>query len=483
MRNTCSIIVLLAGATCSAVAVEPVTLQDQLFPLIQLPIEFRARRTNEKLALKKGESMELFSAKGPGCIKHIWLTPWPDAANGIIQIYTDDAEEPQVNMELQHFFGVLLGEKPYPVISAGFVHLPQTKGPIQGAGYNSYLPIPFGKSCRITLNATTEFKGGLMVDWQQYPEGAKMTPYRLHAVHRSETPRHRSLFLMADISGRGFVAGIFKGIRQRNFSDLVYHTSGQRWLIDGETYPHIIRGNNEEDDFSLFWGYQDVMTRWVGCPYQRFPGSCEEVSRKQDGVVYRWFGPDPIPFRSSLTLYSAARSDETETVVYYYRDLDSEAPEVEFPAQWQVTGPFKCKKHEQFQQSEFPEKHTGPWPSQLKGKAVHTAQAKRTWVNFWPYYRQAPEALAGHSVYARTIIDSERNRFVQLQFGFDDWLCVWLNGEKLNSIRHDEDFDVVSIPAKLRKGSNELLIKSSNYIQTQSKTSGWTFSCMVKDAK
>ena len=55
MRNTCSIIVLLAGATCSAVAVEPVTLQDQLFPLIQLPIEFRARRTNEKLALKKGD--------------------------------------------------------------------------------------------------------------------------------------------------------------------------------------------------------------------------------------------------------------------------------------------------------------------------------------------------------------------------------------------------------------------------------------------
>ncbi|MCX6555297.1 MAG: DUF2961 domain-containing protein [Candidatus Aminicenantes bacterium] len=475
MRKTClMIVVVLAGVACSAVAAEPTTLQDQIFPLIRLPIEFRARRANESLSLAKGESMELFRANGPGCVKHIWLTPFPAEANGILRIYADDAKEPQINMELQHFFGVLLDQKPYRVDSAAFVHLPQTTGSVQGAGYNCYLPIPFNKSCRITLEASTAFKGGLMVDWQQYPEGAEMTPYRLHAVYRAETPaRHRSLYLMADISGRGFVAGIFKGIRQRDFSDLIYHTSGQTWLIDGETDPHVIRGNNEEDDFSFFWGYQAAMTPWIGCPYQRFPGAVESGRMEQDGVIYRFFGPDPVPFRSSLVLRCGARADDTETVVYYYRVLGSQAPAVRSPAQWQVTGPFRCPNYETFQRSEFPENHPGPWQGPLQGMAVHAAQAEHTWINFWPYYRggESPEALGGHSAYARTTIDSDQDRPVQFRFGFDDWLSVWLNGEKLTSIRHDEDFNVVAIPAKLRKGPNELLIKSSNCSRTQAKTS------------
>ena len=480
MRTALPAFTVLIALALGVPAAEPTTMQDQIFPLIRLPIEFRAQRANEHMALAKGESMELFRAAGPGCVKHIWLVPFPTEANGILRIYADDAKEPQVNMGLQQFFGVLLGQKPYRVDSAAFVHLPMTTGPVQGAGYNCYLPIPFSKSCRITLEASTAFAGAVMADWQQYPEGTEMTPYRLHAVYRAETPaRHRGSFLMADISGRGFVAGVFKGIRQRDFSDMIYHTGGQAWLIDGETGPHVIRGYNEEDDFGFFWGYQPVMTRWIGCPYHRYSGR-----ENQDGVIYRFFGPDPVPFRSSLVLRCGSRADDTETIVYYYRVLDSQAPTVRSPGQWQVTGPFPCPNYEAFQRSEFPESHPGPWQGPLKGMAVHVAQAEHTWIDFWPFYRNggAPEALVNHSAYARTTIESDQDRPVQLRFGFDDWLSVWLNGEKLASIRHDEDFKVAAIPATLWKGPNELLIKSNNVKRYKGKNSNWTLSCTVNDA-
>ena len=41
-------------------------------------------------------------------------------------------------------------------------------------------------------------------------------------------------------------------------------------MIDGESDPHVMRGINEEDDFGFGWGYHEVMTRWIGCPYHRY---------------------------------------------------------------------------------------------------------------------------------------------------------------------------------------------------------------------
>jgi hypothetical protein len=48
----------------------------------------------------------------------------------------------------------------------------------------------------------------------------------LHALHRKETPAVASFggtFQIAEIGGRGFVAGLFKAIRQRDMNDLLYH--------------------------------------------------------------------------------------------------------------------------------------------------------------------------------------------------------------------------------------------------------------------
>jgi hypothetical protein len=470
---------ILAGLSCGALAAEPTTIQDPMFPLIQLPAEFQAQRQSTDTRLVKGQSVEIFRASGPGCVRHIWLCPNIPEGNSILKIQADGAPEPQVNMEMQRFFGVLLDQKPYRVDCAAFQNLPMTEGPVQGPGHNCYLPIPFRSGCRITLEAMNDHGVAVQVDWQQYPPGTDLAPYRLNAVHRREFPaRHRASFPMADISGRGFVAGIFKGIRQRDFSDMIYHTKGQLWLIDGETAPHAINGHNEEDDFSFFWGYQRVMTPWIGSPYHRLSSR-----ENQDGVIYRFFGPDPIPFRSSLVLSCGSRADDTETIVYYYRADGSEAASVRSPANWQLTGPFECREYDQFLKSEFPERKSGQWDDPLRdgdrAMPVHAAASTHTWIDLWPFYRAggAPEALVDHSVYARTTVDSDRERRVQLRFGFDDWLSVWLNGEKLGSFRHDHGLELATVTGQFRKGSNELLIKTSNFQNITKRL--WVFNCVV----
>ena len=46
-------------------------ISDPNFSLIQLPIEFKARKHAGRASFKKPGSYELFNADGPGCIRHM----------------------------------------------------------------------------------------------------------------------------------------------------------------------------------------------------------------------------------------------------------------------------------------------------------------------------------------------------------------------------------------------------------------------------
>ena len=464
---------------------------DPNFPFIQLPMQFRARRhTMRDRQAAMGKTIEVFRARGPGCVRHIWFSPNPidrprttedykdnSNTNSIIKIYVDDESEPLVNMDLKRLCGVLLDQSPYRVDNAGFTVLTRRLGSVHGDSFNIYLPIPFAKSCRITMEPLMDQFIRFMADWQQYPEGTDITPYRLQAVYRSESPAsHHSSYLMADVSGKGFVAGIVKGIRQRDYSDVIFHTGGQVWMIDGETDPHVIRGYNEEDDFGLCFGYHEVMTRWIGCTYHRYGSEYD-----QDGVVYRFFGTDPVTFDSSLLLRCGSRADDTETVVFYYRVPESQAHPVASPELWEIAGPFECGNYEQFLQPEIPEEATGAWTGRFQEVefSVYSAKTEHTWIDLSTYCRSGFQDQLDRSAYARTTIESAEEQSVQIRFGFDDWLTVWLNGENLGTFRHDHGFEAINVPARLKKGGNELMVKLSNFENT---THGcWAMSCAIEN--
>jgi hypothetical protein len=446
----------------------PETFQDPAVPMIALPTEFTSHRANSDRRIPAEGFVEIANLKGPGCVRHIWLLP---GENVRLVIQVDGADQPQVDMPIKPFFAVMHGLKPYYVDCAAYNVLPNPAPGVDGdPGYNLFLPIPFSKSCRITLRGPQGERGVAMVDWHAYKDASPLTPYRLHAAHRLETPAgpRGSFIEMANVEGKGFVAGVAVGYLQRNKSDMVFHTGGMTLLLDGETKPNAIRGHNVEDDYGFTWGFNDHQTRWMGCPYQVNRGR-----ENQDGVFYRFFGPDPIAFSSSLLFRNGTRSDDMETVVYYYLIPGTKAPVIQTPAKWQVAGLLPATNGwEDFQQTEFVESlPAGEWPDKLtdgkRSLTVYNLESKRGWIDlqnifFERHHTATPLTILNQAAYARTTLPSEKNRRAVLRLAVDDWAIVWLNGKQVAALRHEDGLRTAEINVQLQKGDNELLIKINN---------------------
>ena len=452
---------------------------DPAVPMIGLPTRFTSRRTNCYKKISNGSSIDLADLEGPGCVRHIWIC-WPslkpkDGEVVRLEINVDGVEKSQVDVPLKPFFGIMNDLDGYFVDCAAYTVLPNpAAGILYGKpggkdqpGYNLWLPVPFGKSCRITMHNPVNNHAVAMVDWHQYDKDTALTPYRLHVDHRihKPSPPRGGHVEMANVQGEGFVAGLVVGYVHRDKTDLVYHTGGMTMLLDGETNPHAIRGHNVEDDFGFSWGFNDRQSRWIGCPWHEIRGKSD-----QDGVFYRFFGPDPIAFRTSLSFRTGSRGDDMESVVYTYRIPNTTAPEIQTPCEWQVTEPFTQEADwDTFQKSEY-------IAADDSGKIAGTLKSDHGWVDLRgqdPYYGPA------RCAYARTRIESDADKPVTLRLVVDDWTVVWLNGQKVAALRHDDGLKVAKIPIKLKKGSNELLVKTSNSDIPPNKRL-WVINCVVE---
>lgn len=314
-------------AKASAEAI-PKTFQDPAVPLIALPTEFSSRRAKGEVRLSDKGFAEVANIKGPGCIRRLWFLTINNQDKLTLEINVDGADKPQVVAPLKSFFGIMQDRDPYYVDCSAFAVVPnpaarkkdtrkvKASAKIPGTpGYNLFLPIPFSSSCRITVRGNKGAFLGTVVDWHKYDPDTLLTPYRLHVTHkRFKTTPDRGTIEMANVSGRGFIAGYLTGYIQKNNKDMVFHTGGIKILLDEKTDPYTIHGNNVEDDYGFTWGFNNYQTRWFGCPTH------DNRSRNdQDGVFYRFFGPDPIAFRSSVSFRAGCRGDDMETVVYYYK--------------------------------------------------------------------------------------------------------------------------------------------------------------------
>ena len=124
-----------------------------------------------------GETITLADLEGPGIVTHIWLTiaaneyGWPRLLR--LRVYYDGSAEPSVDAPVGDFFGV----------GHGFersVKSLMVRDSSEGRARNSYWPMPFRKSCRITL--TNEGRRRVSnvyyhVDWEQLKELPANTAY------------------------------------------------------------------------------------------------------------------------------------------------------------------------------------------------------------------------------------------------------------------------------------------------------------------
>ncbi len=276
-----------------------------------------------------GETLTLADLQGPGVVTHIWLTiaaneyAWPRLAR--LRVYYDGSGEPSVDAPVGDFFAVGHG------FERG-VKSEMIRDSSDGRARNSYWPMPFAKSCRITL--TNEGRRAMdhvyyHVDWSRVPALPPDTLY-FHARYRQElpAPAEKKTYTFLDVKGRGFYAGTVLNVIQPEAG--WFGEGDERISVDGETEPSIV-GTGSEDYFNDAWGLHVVDGSYTGVTVADGTG----LGSRMTG--YRWHVKDPIPFSKSFrfdiehlgwtfnndgSLKSAygTRDDLMSSVAFWYQD-------------------------------------------------------------------------------------------------------------------------------------------------------------------
>ena len=241
-----------------------------------------------------GETFEFASIDEPGRITHLWLTTHTDNWRSLLlRAYWDGAEEPAIEVPIGDFFcnGWCVFAQVNSQAIASNPH----------GGFNSYWPMPFRESARLTIEnlATTEARIYYQVTYEVGGEYAD-SGY-LHAQWRRSNPLElmKTHTLVDGIEGQGQYVGTY----------IAWGVNSNGWwgegeikffLDDDEEYPTIC-GTGTEDYFGGAWnfdipgkGYSEYSTSYMGMPQVIRPDGLY-VSQQRFGM-YRWHILDPIHF-------------------------------------------------------------------------------------------------------------------------------------------------------------------------------------------
>ncbi len=238
-----------------------------------------------------GQTFVMADLKGPGMITHIWLTVadnefgWPRLAR--FRVYYDGEKTPSVDAPLGDFFGVGQG-------SERDVNSMMVRDSSFGRARNSYWPMPYRKSCRITV--TNEGNRLLPmfyyhVDYRTYASLPADIGY-FHAYFRQERPaRMGRPYEFLHVHGTGHYVGTVMSVVQAEIS--WFGEGDDLFYIDGAKKPQIY-GTGTEDYFNDAWDLRERDGAWAGTPI----AEGELAGSRLSG--FRWHVPDPIVFTKSI---------------------------------------------------------------------------------------------------------------------------------------------------------------------------------------
>ncbi|MEW6747919.1 MAG: glycoside hydrolase family 172 protein [Planctomycetota bacterium] len=248
-----------------------------------------------------GETKVLADIKGPGVIRHIWLTfnearpNWLEATGSarpdeiVLRMYWDGAKEPAVEAPIGDFF------------SAGFGLRKEIKSlPVQvegGDGYNCYWPMPFATRALITVTNENPAKNVRSFYYHiDYTEEESLPPKTAYfcAQYRNEFPERTGKdYLIVDAEGEGQYVGTVLSARSR--SPFWFGEGDAKFYVDGATTP-TIQGTGTEDYFLMAWGLNETQFPYFGCTYM----STDFEDLGTEYCLYRWHIVDPVRFTKSL---------------------------------------------------------------------------------------------------------------------------------------------------------------------------------------
>jgi Protein of unknown function (DUF2961)/HEAT repeats len=239
-----------------------------------------------------GETTVLADLQGPGVVNHIWITiadseyGWPRLLR--FRVYYDGSPIPSVDAPLGDFFAVGQGfearVKSLMIVNSS-----------DGRARNSYWPMPFRKSCRITVTNEGRRRVSNLyfhVDWAKLPSLPESTPY-FHARYRQSlpAPADGSNYEFLNVTGKGHYVGTVLSVVQ---AEAGWFGEGDEFFwVDGAKKPSI-EGTGSEDYFNDAWGLHVNEGPYYGVTVAEGTGLGSRMT------AYRWHLLDPIPFQKSL---------------------------------------------------------------------------------------------------------------------------------------------------------------------------------------
>jgi hypothetical protein len=239
------------------------------------------------------ETVELCDIKGPGIIRHLWMTTRQrvDVMRGmVVRAYWEGQSHPSIECPLGDFFGFAHG---YTPAFESEVHSVGTR-----YGLNVWLPMPFLRRARFTLSNELPYTVPIyyQIDYTLH-DALTEAAGRLHVSFRREnsTTLAKDFALMPPRSGGpGRFVGAVIGVRPRD----------PRWWGEGEVKFYLdddqefatIVGTGSEDYACVSFGIQQTPFRYHGANWRENDHS-ENTGRVS---MYRWHIVDPIYWKSAI---------------------------------------------------------------------------------------------------------------------------------------------------------------------------------------
>jgi hypothetical protein len=288
----------------------------------------RGWKVNPFVVIEPQKSFTLAEISGPGAIQHIWMTPTGNWRFSILRMYWDGEASPSVEVPVGDFFAMGWG-KYAPITSLAICVNP-------GSAFNSYWPMPFRRSAKITMENLDARPMRLyyQVDFTRTQLPAD-TAY-FHAQFRRVNPLpYKDVYTIIDkVKGKGQYVGTYMawGVKSNGW----WGEGEIKFYMDGDKEFPTINGTGTEDYFCGSYNFENQEKKQYEPFTTPYSGLIQVL--KPDGLyqsqqrfgLYRWHIPDPVRFDSDLRITIHALgwrndrrylplTDDISSVAYWYQ--------------------------------------------------------------------------------------------------------------------------------------------------------------------
>jgi hypothetical protein len=252
-----------------------------------------------------GESKVIADLKGPGIIRHIWMTlACSEAAflrKIVLRMFWDGEQKPSVEVPLGDFFGLGHAATTY------FTSLPLS---MFDRGFNCYFPMPFNRSARLEVHSECYGLPLILyfyVDYELHeslPEGLgafhaqwrRENPCKAVELANSQNTDGKENYVVLEAEGHGHYVGCHLDIDA--LSPGWWGEGDDMFFVDGEKWPPAVHGTGTEDYFCGAWNFNEVKQPFCTPFYGYHLKGNGDYTGKHS--MYRYHIEDPLVFQRSL---------------------------------------------------------------------------------------------------------------------------------------------------------------------------------------